>query len=89
VVAWKGFSFDDDLVPLLCWSVETGEKKMEVGSQRLHHHHFARFSANNIGHCLAGLLVDVNPWYCILIRKRLEVPVDSLLTPGIQILFDV
>ena len=89
VVTWKGLALDDDLVPLLCWSIETGEEKMQVGSQGLHHDHFARFSTDNICHCFAGLLIDINPWYRILIRKRLEVSVDSLLAPGIQILFDV
>ena len=89
VVTWKGFSFDDNLMSFLCWPIEAGEKKMQIGCQSLHHNDFASLGADNLCHCLAGLVININPWQGVLVGKRLEVSVDAFLAPGIEILIDV
>lgn len=89
MVAGKRFTLEYDLVlPVDVRPVEGRHEQVKVGCQRLHHRDLGLRGAHDRGDELRGLLVGIEPSRERRRLEGLEVALDSLGSPGREVLVD-
>ena len=79
-VGGKGPVFNQDFMTVRCRPVETHHHQMQIDGQRIHHHDFAGFTPDQLGHAGGQKLVIRHP------RKRaVEMTFNAELLPFLQL----
>lgn len=89
MITRESLAFNYDLVPpFWVWMIEGGQQQVKVACKSLHHSHLRRFCANNRRDHLCRFLVGIQPCWQRRIIQELEMALDPLRTPCVQILLD-
>lgn len=89
MVTRERLALENDFVPSLgIRAVKGRHQQVEVGRERLHDGHLGRVGPDDGGHHLGGMGVGVEPSRQRGVVERLEVTLDALGPPRVQVLPD-